>query len=210
MITIHIFTDGAPHDNTTSQNKLAQHRFVNFYFAHRPIINWTPTLSWPKPQALARARGHQGRSCVSAACFGGISLQSLAGRKATRRPDQPDTQRCCTTIFARWCCNWASQRSECERPFGPPYFFPGSILSTCVPSRKKQIEDLCQWKREVRKFFFKYFAFKEQPKISSCHRCGKKREKKSVCDRGKKKTTLLALKKVNFLPFPISVCLRVG
>ena len=36
---------------------------------------------------------------------------------------------------------------------------------------------LCQWKRDVRQFFFKRIAFKEQPKISSYRRCGKKEKK---------------------------------
>ena len=33
---------------------------------------------------------------------------------------------------------------------------------------------LCQWYGEVLKFFFKYIAFKKQPKIFSYRRCGKK------------------------------------
>ena len=37
--------------------------------------------------------------------------------------------------------------------------------------------DLCQWKREVKKFSFKNIAFKEQPKISPYRRCGEKGEK---------------------------------
>ena len=41
------------------------------------------------------------------------------------------------------------------------------------------IYDLCQWKREVKKFSFNNIAFKEEPKIQSYRRCGKKEKKYS-------------------------------
>ena len=40
--------------------------------------------------------------------------------------------------------------------------------------------DLCQWKRGVQKFYFKYIALKIHPKKSSYRRCGEKEKKSSI------------------------------
>ena len=66
------------------------------------------------------------------------------------------------SIIVRWL-----HSSSCCACLGPEVFLIVALL------------DLCQWKREVQKFFFNYtwYCFKKQPKIFSYRSCGGKREK---------------------------------
>ena len=60
---------------------------------------------------------------------------------------------------------------RCAIPGTCLLFSWGKKRETMVAHKTYQV---CQWKREVQKFFSKHIAFKEQPNISSYRRCGKK------------------------------------